>query len=107
MSEPKMIALKDRAMSHTPGPWTYFYKHKYDEWHVVIPFEGSSMNRALCPDGIQSNNREADARLMAAAPDLLEALCGVLRVADRKTDEFDAARAAIAKATADVLAKET
>lgn len=29
---------------------------------------------------------------------LLEALKGVLRVADRKTDEFDAARAAIAKA---------
>ena len=33
-----------------------------------------------------------------AAPELLEALKGVLRVADRKTDEFDAARAAIAKA---------
>ena len=29
---------------------------------------------------------------------LLEALKGVLRVADRKTDEFDAARAAIKKA---------
>lgn len=29
---------------------------------------------------------------------LLEALKGVLRVADRKTDEFDAARAAITKA---------
>lgn len=27
---------------------------------------------------------------------LYEALCGVVRVADRKTDEFDAARAAIA-----------
>lgn len=32
------------------------------------------------------------------APDLLEALKAVLRVADRKTDEFDAARAAVAKA---------
>lgn len=41
----------------------------------------------------------AAARLMAAAPQLLEALQGVLRVADRATDEFDAARAAIAKAT--------
>jgi hypothetical protein len=40
-----------------------------------------------------------DARLIAAAPDLLAALQGVLRVADRATDEFDAARAAIAKAT--------
>lgn len=40
----------------------------------------------------------ATARLIAAAPDLLAALKCVLRVADRKTDEFDAARTAIAKA---------
>ena len=37
-------------------------------------------------------------RLRAQRDALLEALKGVLRVADRKTDEFDAARAAIAKA---------
>jgi hypothetical protein len=37
--------------------------------------------------------------LIAAAPDLLAALQGVVRVADRTTSEFDAARAAIAKAT--------
>lgn len=37
-------------------------------------------------------------QLFAAAPDLLAALEGVVRVADRKTVEFDAARAAIAKA---------
>lgn len=35
----------------------------------------------------------------AAAPELLAALIGVVKVADRKTVEFDAARAAIAKAT--------
>lgn len=40
----------------------------------------------------------ANARLISAAPDLLAALEGVIRVADRATDEFDAARAAIAKA---------
>lgn len=49
--------------------------------------------------GYSALNRRAlaDAVLRAAAPDLLEALQGVLRVADRATDEFDAARAAIAK----------
>ncbi len=48
---------------------------------------------------VESNERQlADAYLRAAAPDLLAALQGVLRVADRQTDEFDAARAAIAKA---------
>ena len=40
----------------------------------------------------------ANSFLEAAAADLLAALLGVLRVADRKTVEFDAARAAIAKA---------
>lgn len=40
----------------------------------------------------------ANANLIAAAPDLLAALEGVLRVSDRQTAEYDAARAAIAKA---------
>lgn len=34
----------------------------------------------------------------AAAPELLQALKAVVAIADRKTDEFDRARAAIAKA---------
>jgi len=38
------------------------------------------------------------ATLFAAAPELLSALQGVIRVADRDTDEFIAARAAVAKA---------
>jgi hypothetical protein len=50
--------------------------------------------------GPHKQDLKANARLIAAAPELLEALKGVLRVADRKTDEFDAARAAIAKAEA-------
>jgi hypothetical protein len=38
------------------------------------------------------------ARLRSINAELLAALKGVLAVADRKTDEFDAARAAIARA---------
>lgn len=45
------------------------------------------------PEGLESN-----ARLIAAAPELLAALEAVVRVADRATDEFEMARAAIAKA---------
>jgi hypothetical protein len=45
-----------------------------------------------------SDGRPADAHLIAAAPDLLAALEAVVSVADRKTVEFDQARAAIAKA---------
>jgi len=40
----------------------------------------------------------SDINLMQAAPELLEALQAVVRVADRSTDEFDMARAAIKKA---------
>lgn len=43
----------------------------------------------------------------AAPPFCLTALEGVMRVADRKTDEFDAARAAIAKATGTTEAART
>ena len=40
-----------------------------------------------------------EAALKVYGKELLEALKGVVAVADRKTDEFDRARAAIAKAT--------
>lgn len=56
---------------HTPGPWSAFYKAKYDEWHVSVPISGSSMKLALFEHGIRSENPKADARLIAAVPDLL------------------------------------
>lgn len=97
---------------HTPGPWTVFYKQKYDEWHVSVPAFG--MRLALFPDGIRTENHEADARLIAAAPDLLEALqeaidCGMVPSSScsdggaskysRQVQVADMIRAAVAKAT--------
>ncbi len=88
-------------MSPTPGPWQ---QHDADYCPLEIwgnldgPLEdGAIRGTEICTvaDGPEA---EANARLIASAPDLLAALEGVLRVADRKTDEFDAARAAIAKA---------
>lgn len=72
----------------TPGPWS-----------VVRRRDGL----AIAPVGLvlfgeHDEQHVADIALAAAAPELLEALLGVLRVADRATDEFDAARAAIEKA---------
>lgn len=63
---------------HTPGSWDVFHKHKYDEWHVSVPVSGSSMRLGLFNNGIRSENPEADARLIAAAPDMLRALEMVL-----------------------------
>ncbi len=78
---------------HTPGPWRH-----YAGTHSMY----SESGRAICvTTGARKTadpERDQNGQLIAAAPDLLEALKGVLRVADLATDEFDAARAAIAKA---------
>lgn len=66
--------------------------HEHDGW--VVPFVEREHHAHWC-----ANVNHPDARLIAAAPDLLEALLGVVAVADRNTVEFDRARAAIAKAT--------
>ena len=74
---------------HTPSPWGA--AHVYGTCYSV-----------QCAGGqyhIGTVRGKHNARLIAASPDLLEALQGVVRVADRATVEFDAARAAIAKAT--------
>jgi hypothetical protein len=73
---------------HTPAPWTAFYKPKYDEWHVSLPMSDSGMKLALAPDGIQSENREADAHLIAAAPDMLAALRSARSTLDRLYEGF-------------------
>lgn len=49
---------------------------------------------------------QPDSELISAARDMLEALRGVVRVADRRTVEFDAARTAIAKATSSDLGRD-
>jgi hypothetical protein len=89
--------MKEIEMSkHTPGPWAYAWAGG-----IALVFQKGEATIASIPydDDNEIPQVEANARLIAAVPDLLEALKGVLRVADRATVEFDAARAAIAKAT--------
>jgi hypothetical protein len=82
---------------HTPGPWSAteaMYSDHIGNYRMIV---GSGEIVAhVWPTG--NANEKCDTPLIAAAPDLLAALKGVLRVADRATLEFDAARAAIAKA---------
>lgn len=52
------------------------------------------------PDSVDRDRQRANAMLLVAAWDLLAALKAVVAIADRSTVEFDAARAAIAKAEA-------
>lgn len=80
MSEPRLLPTEKE--SHTPGPWVCFYKDKYKEWHVGVPLSTDSMKLALFPDGCPTDNPAADCRLIAAAPELLEALKALMPEGD-------------------------
>ena len=65
--------VQELLRNSTPGSWSAFHKSKYDEWHVSVPLEdGSGMTLGLFADGIETNHREADARLIALAPELAQ-----------------------------------
>lgn len=87
----------------TPGPWSFV---------PSIPEEGvecfwieNGVQQITSINGPQNDGQEANARLIAAAPDLFEALRMIAaRDAHRGTvlldvEEMDVVRAAIAKAT--------
>ena len=84
------------AAQYTPGPWSV--GGKYTHKTVLLNAKGESIASGGNNRSVVGEELEASLILASAAPDLLSALIGVLRVADRNTDEFDAARAAIAKA---------
>lgn len=99
----------------TPGPWivdirggcvaVYQHgrqedtngRHRDDDRNIAYSNKGAEYDRVV---GFWSMDKETihDFTLIAAAPELLEALQAVVAVADRATDEFDMARAAIKKA---------
>ena len=85
------------STQHTPGPWkaTYWHDEDTDQGGWDISVNGHLL--PLCDmetDG--SDDIEANARLISAAPDLLEALKGLL-MHPLGAFENEAARAAIAK----------
>ena len=91
---------------HTTGPWNVPFR----EFTKIKAANGAHI--ATCHKLTNLVNLEANSRLIAAAPDLLEALQGILGYFDSgnsvsvsqatikaSSDEIKAARAAIAKAT--------
>lgn len=85
--------------AHTPGPWKAEYSEG-DEWEVLA---GANLPIAYI-SGWAGRSAKVNARLIAAAPDLLAALAGIIEIGKRdmtnpKYDAyFEEARAAIAKA---------
>ncbi|WP_319061951.1 hypothetical protein [Pseudomonas aeruginosa] len=90
-------------MSHTPGPWVVVDGHYPSFIEIKGPSFGISVvTTALDLDFNDYMSRTADARLIAAAPDLLEALQACIQqiTALCSADDVpDQARTAIAKAT--------
>jgi hypothetical protein len=97
---------------HTPGPWRAQPREGFEgQWEVVSTCKTGRLIAAAAPH-IDGDPDEANARLIAAAPELLKALVDLMRVMPvlpeaAKTirgieQQYDAAnraaRAAIAKA---------
>jgi hypothetical protein len=96
------------ASAHTPGPWTvtapYLSEVQTQErltvascWYADA--DGAEITvTGVLPCSIEES--AANARLIAAAPELLEAVVGLVRGREHVwSPELEAARAAIAKAT--------
>jgi hypothetical protein len=102
-------------MKHTPGPWTQHTPSNPTQEAVVIVRELPNYRRtvvAVIPDHRRQGNaavtdwteEHANARLIAAAPDLLELAAQIVLAADQReaaipADIVAGARAAIRTAT--------
>ncbi len=103
---------ENKVNTHTPGPWQWYHGGN----HKALVRGGHS--RVIMQRNSDGDILWADARLLAAAPDLLAALVGIMdqacvngcaefESADGEqhcvehTEACEAARAAIAKATQD------
>lgn len=106
--------VAEKAPRHSVGPWTAVNEaHSYcdaanSKWHI-LGGENELIIGAVISDLAELKTvAKGNARLMAAAPDLLQALqntLSLLKVFTRETDDvaksvWDEADAALAKATA-------
>ena len=91
-------------IKHTPGPWTV--EKSLEQKHgtrviAIAPVAWCGTNSSFGVDGNQSisaKQARANAHLIAAAPDLLEALQRAINRQGFSNQELIEARAAIAKA---------
>jgi len=92
--------------AHTPGPWTAEQRTPKAAYNSEPYWRVSTAGGSCMYVGCGDVEDEADARLIAAAPDLLaalQALCVLeadgMQAAESAIESWERARAAIAKAT--------
>ena len=90
--------------NHTPGPWTAFYSDNAGQWYIDgADSVGGQFSIRRTAEGMTSAEMKANARLIASAPELLEALRDMVRYEDLPAADqqpaVERARAAISKAT--------
>lgn len=78
--------------AHTPGPWSWSGAFSARDGSSTESLLGAGGYGVLSCDGLGNSPREADARLIAAAPELLAALIAMRTMMDcgaqpRKLDE--------------------
>lgn len=91
------------TQNHTPGPWQWVRNHFWDGYSGIV---GPDNQEVLFPNTANDGDdgaawfadfpSEADANLIIAAPDLLEAVYQLLKCNDAASQQW--AREAIAKA---------
>ena len=92
---------------HTPGPWYALRGQRnisirYKTGDGLLPMVNVASVRGQFPTDCPYGSSEANARLIAAAPELLEALQFVMTASgEQLSTAFEQAEAAIAKATGD------
>lgn len=90
---------KETTISYTKGEW---YLQKYtDAYTNIVRCKNGKHETIFIASTTQNTSPEtrANARLMAAAPDLLEALQEIVSITDRDHIAWVKAKAAIEKAT--------
>lgn len=96
--------MKPKEFKYTPRPWAAREVFNHTEGHsshVIVWRDGTDANHQYRRLGRDGNFTEQDARLIAAAPDLLNAAVRVLELWDNNGNPagaFELLRAAIAKA---------
>jgi hypothetical protein len=99
--------------THTPGEWSYHIgRGKNPRWHIATKHGGYQIASTpeISPAKAEAEEQEANARLLSAAPDLLEAsknaanvlaalATGQLKSLDKDSPALAALRDAVAKAT--------